>query len=73
MQERLQQNAKLLIIKPGVKLIVTHDYMDNKSMLDFLAKNTINVFLYEDKHTGGCPARLTTPSRFKGPLPFLTT
>jgi SAM-dependent methyltransferase len=41
------QRCKALITKPGIRLIVTHDYLDEKGMLDFLAQNTINVFLYE--------------------------
>ena len=45
--------CKSLITKPGVQLIVTHDYMDNKTLLDFLAKNTVNVFLYEHDMTSG--------------------
>ncbi len=41
------------ISKPGIQLIVTHDFLDNKEMLDFLAQNTINVFLYEHDKTSG--------------------
>ena len=40
MQELLQTKCKALINKPGIQLIVTHDFMDNKTMLDFLAQNT---------------------------------
>ena len=44
-------NCNNLINKPGIKLIITHDFLDNKTILDFLAQNTLNIFLYED--TGG--------------------
>jgi SAM-dependent methyltransferase len=44
-------NCRALVTKPGIQLIVTHEYMNNKNILDYLAQNTINVFLYED--TGG--------------------
>jgi hypothetical protein len=44
---RIAENCKAMIVKPGIKLIITHDFFDNKSMLDFLAKNTLNAFLYE--------------------------
>ncbi|MFH0948122.1 MAG: class I SAM-dependent methyltransferase, partial [Elusimicrobiota bacterium] len=47
----IAEKCKSLITKPGVQLIATHDYMDNKVMLDFLAKNTINIFLYEHDET----------------------
>jgi hypothetical protein len=49
----IAEKCKALITKPGIKLIVTHDFMGNKTMLDFLAKNTINIFLYEHDETSG--------------------
>jgi hypothetical protein len=45
----IAEKCKAQISKPGIQLIVTHDFLDNKAMLDFLAQNTINVFLYEEK------------------------
>jgi SAM-dependent methyltransferase len=45
----IAEKCKDLITKQGIQLTVTHDYLDNKTMMDFLAKNTVNVFLYEDK------------------------
>lgn len=44
----IAETCKALVVKPGIQLVVTHDYLDNKAILDFLAQNTINVFLYED-------------------------
>jgi SAM-dependent methyltransferase len=49
----ISEKCKTLINKPGIELIVTHDFMDNENMLDFLAQNTINVFLYEDTKSRG--------------------
>jgi SAM-dependent methyltransferase len=49
----IAEKCKSLITKPGVQLIVTHEFMDNKAMLDFLAQNTVNVFLYEHDTTSG--------------------
>jgi hypothetical protein len=42
------ERCKALISKPGIELIITHDFLDNKAILDFLAQNTVNVFLYKD-------------------------
>ena len=36
------------VTKPGIELTVTHHYWDDMNLLDFLANNTVNVFLYED-------------------------
>ncbi len=33
--------------KPGVKLEITHEFFDREGMLDFLASNTLNAFLYD--------------------------
>ena len=49
----IAEKCKALIVKPGVQLIVTHDFLDNKAMLDFLAQNTVNIFLYEHDETSG--------------------
>lgn len=49
----LVDNCKVLITKQGIELIITHDFLDKEQVLDFLAKNTINVFLYQDKEGRG--------------------
>lgn len=49
----ISEKCKSLITKAGIQLIVTHDFLDNKTMLDYLAQNTINVFLYEDTSNRG--------------------
>ena len=45
--------CRAAITKPGICTTVTHEFMDHGAILDFLARNTINVFLYED--TGNRP------------------
>jgi SAM-dependent methyltransferase len=49
----IAEQCKALIMKPGIRLQVTHDFMDRKTILDFLAQNTINLFLYTDKNNRG--------------------
>lgn len=49
----LIENCKKLITKAGIELVVTHDFLEKEQVLDFLAKNTINVFLYQDKEGRG--------------------
>lgn len=36
------------IRKPGIKLQPSHEFLDRQGMLDFLAENTLNAFLYDD-------------------------
>jgi SAM-dependent methyltransferase len=40
--------CRSLVTKPGVRLEVTHDFVDEPELLAFLAANDINVFLYDD-------------------------
>ena len=54
----ISEKCKALVTNAGIQLIITHDFMDNKTMLDFLAKNTINLFLYEDKSNRGLSSAL---------------
>jgi hypothetical protein len=35
------------IRKPGIRIQASHEFLDRKAMLDFLAGNTINAFLYD--------------------------
>ncbi|MEX6687369.1 hypothetical protein QTN47_07680 [Danxiaibacter flavus] len=49
----LVEKCKAIITKPGIKLVVTHDFLSQAGILDFLAQNSINVFLYQDKFGRG--------------------
>lgn len=49
------QTIYQLIYKPGVKLEITHDFMDEDQLLTFLSTNDINMFLYDNGSTQrGC-------------------
>jgi len=41
-----------LIKKPGISLITSHNFLSTHDLLQFLAKNTANIFLYDDMHRG---------------------
>ena len=51
-----RQQAELCrqrLTKPGIELRVTHDFMTDEQLLDFLASNTLNAFLYDYVERGG--------------------
>jgi len=48
---KIAGEVKQRVTKKGIQLQVTHDYLDKEGILNFLAQNTVNVFLYRD--TGG--------------------
>jgi hypothetical protein len=37
-----------LVAKPGIKLIVSHEFLSTQDMLDLLAQNTLNAFFYAE-------------------------
>lgn len=42
---RIQYSTQRLL-KPGIEVIVTHDFLTKRQLLDFLASNTLNAFFY---------------------------
>lgn len=47
------ERCKKSIAKPGVELVVTNHFFDNAQIIEFLAGNTMNAFLYDDMPTSG--------------------
>jgi len=41
------QQCERLIVKPGIKLVASHDFLERPQLFDFLAQNTLNAFFYE--------------------------
>lgn len=49
----ISKQCERLIVKPGIKLEVNHAFLSVEKVLDFLAQNTINAFLYEENKGRG--------------------
>lgn len=47
----IAEKCQKLICKKGIQLKVSHEFFNEEELLDFLAGNSMNVFMYED--TGG--------------------
>ncbi len=69
------ENAKLiaadcskLITKPGIKLEITHQFMTDGELLDFLAGNSLNVFMYEDTEGRGISSAIDNALAVKRPV-----
>jgi hypothetical protein len=45
--QRVATECRALKTKPGIELEITHDFMDVSKLIDWLAQNTINAFLYD--------------------------
>jgi hypothetical protein len=47
------KRCKRLITKPGIKLIISHNFLNKQQLLDFLAGNTLNAFFYDTQKNRG--------------------
>ncbi len=47
----IAEQCRKLVYKKGIQLKISHEFFDERQLLDFLAVNSMNVFMYED--TGG--------------------
>ncbi len=45
--------CKKLITKPGIELKITHDFLSQQEVLEFLASNTLNCFFYDENKNRG--------------------
>lgn len=50
---KIEESCKKLIRNPKTDLKITHNFLEGEKILDFLSKNSINVFLYEDSGPRG--------------------
>lgn len=49
----IAQRCRELIIKRNIQLFVSHDFLSQDGLLDFLAQNSINAFFYEENKGRG--------------------
>ncbi|MEM7202222.1 MAG: methyltransferase domain-containing protein [Planctomycetota bacterium] len=47
------ERCRAAVTKPGIRLAVTHGFLERDDLLRFLAGNTINVFLYDEAKQEG--------------------
>lgn len=45
--KQVAENCRKLLVKSNINLHISHDFLDQEDILDFIAQNTINIFLYQ--------------------------
>jgi SAM-dependent methyltransferase len=60
--------CRALIHKPGITLDLRHDFMSVEQLLDFLAGNSLNAFLYEQQHGRGVSSVIDHALAVKRPI-----
>ena len=48
-----RRRCEQLINKPGIRLSLSHEFLDQSQMLEFLAGNTLNAFFYDQYRNRG--------------------
>ena len=65
---QIAKNCENLITKKGIILQVTHDFFDDKKLVEFLSANTINAFFYTDKTGRGISSAVDKAIAAKKPI-----
>lgn len=60
--------CKSLVHKPGVRIEVTHHFMSDEQILDFLAQNTINCFFFDNMYGRGISSSIDYALSVKRPI-----
>lgn len=47
MAKAIAEDCRKALTKKDITLTITHDFLEEQQLLDFLAQNTVNLFLYE--------------------------
>ena len=65
---QIAENCRSLLKKEGLKLHITHEFLEDNELLDFLAQNSINVFLYEDNSGRGLSSAIDNALSVQRPI-----
>lgn len=60
--------CRALVKKPGIRLEITHDFLTQEQVLDFLASNTLNCFFYEENKNRGISSVIDNALAVNKPL-----
>jgi len=53
---------------PNIKLMIIHDFFEEKDLLQFLRSNSMNIFLYDTHHSAGVSSVIDYALSVKKPL-----
>ncbi len=64
----IASRCRELVKKPGIKLEISHRFLDDSALLDFLTGNSMNVFMYEDIEGRGISSAVDNALAVKRPV-----
>lgn len=56
--KRIAEQCNAIPRKPGIQLVITHDFMNEAELLDWLNANTLNIFMYDKMLGRGCASTI---------------
>lgn len=62
------QQCQRLIVKPGIKLVATHDFLERSKLFDFLAQNSLNAFFYDRLNGRGISSTIEMALAVRRPI-----
>jgi SAM-dependent methyltransferase len=65
---KIMEECRSFVKKPGIQLNVSYDFLNKQQLLDFLAKNSMNVFLYEDTEGRGISSAIDNALAVRRPI-----
>ena len=68
MSEDIIKSCRTMITKPGIELLITHEFFDDRQLVEFLASNTLNAFLYSEKQAKGLSSCIDFALAAKRPI-----
>ena len=66
--KNIADNCFKILEGSNIKLEITHEYLNHDKLLDFLAANSMNVFMYEDKNGRGISSAIDFALSVKRPI-----
>lgn len=65
---QVSENCRRLITNPGIRLEITHDFLSESEVVNFLASNDMNLFLYDYMPGRGCSSVIDYALAAKKPI-----
>lgn len=65
---RSAERCRARVWKPGIRIDASHEFLDDAELLDFLARNTLNAFLYDYLPKAGISSAVDQAMTVRRPL-----
>lgn len=64
---------RAVVTKPGIELLITHDFKTTPQLLDWLSESTLNIFAYQLSYGRGCSSTFDFALAVQKPVAITTS